>query len=190
MSGESRCTKCYERIKYNKEYNINYCEKHKICINCKNQDAYTLIGKHYCADCVEYFREAQKRSRERRKKENLEKYYILRRNQANNLYKKRKEVHRCTQCNSYLPFNYYKNRCPKCLSIMQAYKKKKRMKEGVNYPRGGNGYCWQCNKRPSIDGKKLCEECYVKACERAKIASKAKKRNRKARQPDFILEGE
>ena len=28
--------------------------------------------------------------------------------------------------------------------------------------RGQGGRCWQCNKAPAMEGKKLCAECYSK----------------------------
>jgi hypothetical protein len=34
-----------------------------------------------------------------------------------------------------------------------------RKRGDVNWPRGANGYCWQCNKAPAIEGKRLCADC-------------------------------
>ena len=33
----------------------------------------------------------------------------------------------------------------------------------VNRPRGDNGICWQCNKEPVWEDKKLCKACYDKS---------------------------
>lgn len=35
-------------------------------------------------------------------------------------------------------------------------------KPDVNWPRGDNGICWQCNKLPKLEGYKLCRACYDK----------------------------
>ena len=48
------------------------------------------------------------------------------------------------------------------LAILRDEREKRRAEKRakVNYPRGGNGICWQCNKKPVKEGYKLCPECY------------------------------
>ena len=31
----------------------------------------------------------------------------------------------------------------------------------MNYPRGDNDICFRCNKRPVMDGRRCCSECYA-----------------------------
>jgi hypothetical protein len=43
--------------------------------------------------------------------------------------------------------------------------KLRKAKHQINHgwlPRGANGKCYQCNRAPAIEGKKLCQECYDK----------------------------
>ena len=97
-----------EIIQYNAELRALRKRLH-MCRECGRQDAYTLAGRTYCADCVE--RDTARR-REKR---------------------------------GYNP----------------AWARQKKDRPAVNRPRGENGICWQCNKRPKLDGKQLCEQCYA-----------------------------
>ena len=83
--------------------------KLRMCRYCGKQDAYTLIGRSRCAECVG-------RETERRR----------------------------------MKMGYSPRPAPQ----------DRPEKPWVNRPRGANGYCWQCNKRPSMDGRRLCRECY------------------------------
>ena len=54
--------------------------------------------------------------------------------------------------------------CDGCAANMRIRAKNKRQEAGVNWPRGGNGFCWLCNKRKAIEGKRLCQTCYDSRC--------------------------
>ena len=58
-----------------------------------------------------------------------------------------------------------------------AWAREKKPEKTINYPRGANGICWTCNKKPRLEGKKLCAECYGKAVENAKKASRYSRKN-------------
>ena len=98
------------------------------CRECGKQDAFTLIGRTRCADCVEKDTEQRRRKRG---------------------YQKRVE------------------RLPK-------------ERPEDNRPRGGNGICWQCNKLPALEGKRLCPFCYEK---NVAVAMKNLEKSRKEDHP-------
>ena len=95
-------------IRYNTELKALRRKLH-MCIQCVDQDAYTLRGRSRCAECV------------------------------------RKNTEYCRTKRGYQPAKLPEERPEK---------------PWKNSPRGANGYCWQCNKRPSMDGRRLCRECY------------------------------
>lgn len=126
-------------------------KKDNRCIQCGKQDAYTLNGRSRCSVCAEASRardraryethgsyEAQKAKREKRA--------------ANGL---------CVRCGRIAPTG--RRVCQLCVGHTNKNLRKRRISDGMNWPRGSNGICWTCNKEPVLEGKKLCQSCYDKA---------------------------
>lgn len=93
----------------------------------------------------------------------------------------RKRLHLCRDCGKQDAYTMNgRSRCADCVERDTERRREKRgyrpawEREGksekpfVNYPRGDNGICWQCNKRPCISGRHLCQECYLKKVEIAR----------------------
>lgn len=130
-----------ERLRYNAERKELLIRLH-MCRECGGQDAYTLIGRTRCAECVT------------------------------------RETERCRERRGYQPAG------------------EKKEKPWINRPRGGNGICWQCNKEPVMDGKRLCSECYrwkVEIASRNLLKSQGKNhpwRNRRREDQDMREKGQ
>lgn len=139
-----------------KEYRQKLKEHH-ICRNCKKTDAFTLLGRTYCADCAEKLRLAKEKARQ----DPVKKEKML---QATKDWRERhEENHRCTRCGRYLFDGYNYKTCAECrLETKRSLQARRVAKYGVKNERGKNGICWQCNKNPCIEGKKLCQSCYDK----------------------------
>lgn len=128
-----------------------------ICPRCKKQDAYTLGGRVYCVEC------AAKTAQTKRD------WYAKNRNKALDARREYKALRRqqgkCMRCGRTVDNVMYAN-CPICRA--EAARRKKE-KQTCNWPRGANGICFQCNKRPVKEGSRLCSECYemkVAICKR------------------------
>ena len=122
------------------------------CLRCHQQDAYTLNGRHYCADCAERLNEASHRWKERnREKVNANARAKTAQRRADGL---------CITCGKP---SGEKSHCPRCSKKRNRQALKRRIEAGENFPRGDNGLCWQCNKRLAVDGHDLCEDCLEKA---------------------------
>ena len=125
-------------------------KEHHICRSCKRQDAYTLNGRTYCAECAGKGAEKQRNWREKHPGANAA--------AVKRSFEKRVAEGRCKYCGDPLPDDGYKS-CPTCRARMRKLNAEYRAAKGVNQPRGGNGYCWQCNRRPAQEGFRLCREC-------------------------------
>ncbi len=122
------------------------------CAMCHKQDAYTLNGRHYCFECVEYRGELTRKSHEKPEiAQNI-------RDSQNRRAAQRRADGLCISCGK--PTRGGKARCERCLAKRKAKAVEQRIESGVNYPRGDNGFCWLCNKRPALAEKRLCAECY------------------------------
>lgn len=170
LAGLYLCAECREkRLEANrrgggsKAYSMyEPSKKAHICVSCKKQDAYTLAGRAYCFECNE---EKNAKARKRRA-ENREKYIQKDRER----YRSLKEQGVCMQCGK--PLDRDGVFCKRCnMRRNRRYAKASREEKKINWPRGSNGICWQCNKEPVLNGKRLCKACYDKAyailCEKA-----------------------
>lgn len=135
-------------------YGKTYREKLKslhLCLWCKQQDAFTLNGRSYCAECAEKLAQAKynKTYRNETTRQN--------RKEARKALRLRHiENHKCSQCGTSLPENYSFKLCEKCRT-------KNRLRDKTTtFMRGQNGICWLCNKQPVIENKRLCKTCYDK----------------------------
>ena len=121
-----------------------------LCRDCKKQDAYTLGGRTYCAECAEKLAAKKREYREGHKAQAKE--------QQQKSKAKRIERGVCIYCGRHKPKpgNLV---CDICNSRTHAKRRERRIADGMNWPRGANGYCWQCNKAKAVEGKRLCPEC-------------------------------
>lgn len=135
-------------IKYGKEYRA-MCKRLHICVSCLNQDAFTLIGRTYCADC------AAKNAAKKRKKYSTKEAREKRSEQRRLLRQRHIENHECAECGKKLPENYNFHLCSAC-------RWKKRRRWHRKDMRGVDGMCSRCGKELCMEGKKLCAKCYEK----------------------------
>lgn len=139
------------------------------CRECKKIDAYTMIGRTFCADCV------ARNTELKREKYNSEKCKEIQKK----IREQRKSEHKCVYCGKKLKDGYAFATCDLCREKQRERKRIRDAKKNNNYPRGGNGICWQCNKEPCIDGKHLCQSCYDN---KMKIIDKMNDINRKEKE--------
>lgn len=146
------------------EYRREYTNKTRallkelhICRECGEQDAYTLHGRTVCADCAARLAEYKRKA------------YLADGGQKNHEHcKARRErlkaEHKCPYCGRALPEEYAYITCEKCRAKMRVVTAENRRKKGTSTweARRRDGWCFLCNKRPALEGKKLCRECYNK----------------------------
>ena len=139
-----------------------------VCTECGRQDKRTIAGKSTCLFCAT--------RRNKRQKENWDSEH------QRELRRARKErwiaAGLCSQC-GHPKEEPDKKMCCSCRVRAKLNEAKRRIKNG-KLPRGANGMCWQCNRRPAIEGKKLCRECYEPKVENLRaIAARRKERSGK-----------
>lgn len=138
---------------YNKEYaqdRKKWLYEHKMCIDCKSQDAFTLMGKKRCADCIE-------KARKRRSGREVHRDYWL-------------EMGLCMVCGN--PNDNGEKCCQKCHErfVSMSREAHKFHGQGRNtdhdsnpkMPRSEwvkNGFCYICGDKKQ-DGIKVCENCH------------------------------
>ena len=127
-----------------------------VCRECGTVDAYTLAGRTVCADCAE----KQAKSKRDWREDHPEANALAAKRHRDLLFAQG----RCTRCGREKPQDGRKT-CKRCRVMTGAANRRRRQKQGVNWPRGGNGICWQCNREPVSKGYRLCESCLAKAPE-------------------------
>lgn len=137
-------------------------KKNHLCHDCKQQDAYTLAGRTYCYDCAEKQRLAKQKARQDpAKRERM-------------LAQKREQVARYRAENKCVVCGKRLHRGERVCGICAELQRRAVRKSRNSAPRLPGVRCWQCNKAPCMEGKKLCAECYEKkvevACENLKKA--------------------
>ncbi len=142
-----------------------YYRARQRCVRCGTQDAFTLIGKRLCADCTE----KAARYSSKYGKEHREKRTEYQREWA----RKRVEAGLCPRCGKPAENGY--SRCARCRARDNAQRAKKRRENGVSPYYLRDGICYTCKRRPALDGKKLCRECYEKSVKSMAKAREAQK---------------
>lgn len=132
----------YKRLLYDER-------KHNgVCVSCGAVDAFTLNGRAECAECCE----------KRRKRRNYQK----KADQQREIYKARKAAGICVSCKKKaIPGMVYCEQ-HRIRHNQKARELKAYNRGETNWPRGDNGYCYVCNKRPTMDNLKVCDTCYKK----------------------------
>lgn len=127
-----------------------YYERKKsgVCTMCGKEDAFTMIGRSRCAEC------AERQNQNHRKNRNRE-WFLSR-------YSERKAKGLCVDCGKpamegHVRCAYHYDRVSRST---KKWLKHKLESDGVNSPRGGNGFCYRCNKQKALPGMKVCQSCY------------------------------
>ena len=146
--------------------NYDYYKARHRCVMCHKQDAYTLAGRVYCAECAEwrseYYRKRRQDPEYRRK---ASEYYSS--------YRKAWEAQRiaegrCLTCQRLVSGPY--KHCAVCRAkARERYKAAHRQDDGL---------CWRCQQEPRLEGRKLGEKCYRKMLEISKLGAEARARKR------------
>lgn len=138
-------------------------KRNHFCRECLRQDAFTLSGRTYCAECSE------KRKKQRHAGASTEsKLYDAERHKK--LRDQRRTEHKCVGCGKQLESQDSHYYCSVCRAKRKKNSETYRAKFVRNYPRGENGICFQCNKAVVMDGRRLCRDCYNKAVKSAEYA--------------------
>lgn len=127
------------------------------CVRCHCQDALTMNRRKFCGDCRDANNQYQREHRNNEASRTVMKEH----------YYRRKAEGKCVDCGKR-PATGGAVRCQMCRNarkrrVAERYQRKS-AESAANYPRGANGFCYTCNKRPAMQEKKLCAECYGKAC--------------------------
>lgn len=173
---EKRSRKNAEKREWTRQLKANH-----LCVDCKQQDAYTLNGRARCFECAEkYAREC----RERRAKA-PDAY-----NEAQRELRARwRENGKCTNCGQEKPSWEHHRVCVACRVKMYRFKKEQRESRDDWFPRGTPGLCYFC-LHPVMEGKKVCQSCYdarMPGLEKAREAARAGKSNHIWKKYDDIL---
>lgn len=150
-----------------KRYSVR--RKAGLCTRCGREDAYTMAGRSLCSDCAE---QEAARKRKRREKDPEAKRLSDKR-----LREKRRKEGLCLWCGKPIAHGNYL--CERCKRNDKVRRHERRIAAGINWPRGDNGICWQCNMEPVIPGKKLCPACYEKALDSIQHCREAARDGRK-----------
>lgn len=135
-------------------------KKAGVCPRCGREDAFTMTGRSFCADCAEKAR-ANKAAQYAVEEKKIRMYA-----QHCNGQKKRRDMGLCPTCGRPATPGY--STCEYCRAKHRNYMRNYRN----SFTRGQYGICWQCNKREALPGKRVCQSCYDMKirCQRQAIA--------------------
>ncbi len=125
----------------------------RLCVKCKKQDAYTLNGRAYCAECIKK-KNAQERERYAHNK-------TKEHEKSRKVKERLKSERKCVNCHKPLQIWESHVQCSKCLAKRRRESSERRIKNRI-FPKQilrENGICNLCCKNPVVDGKKVCAEC-------------------------------
>lgn len=132
-----------------------YWKSKERCVECHEQDAFTLNGRSLCGVCAEKAR--------MRKSEEYQNNGDTIRERNRTAYETRKQMRLCIKCGKPLENGNYRVRCLRCTrkqSITEHLKLEEEAPKTRNYPRGDNGICYVCNQRETLPDRRCCAECY------------------------------
>lgn len=136
-----------------RQANKAYYRSRQRCTKCGQQDAFTLNGRSLCAECVEKVNAQSKRyNAEHREERNA---------WCREWVQTRREAGLCPRCGKPAEDGYII--CKRCRVKDNRRREKKRRENDASPWRWQDGICWTCKRRPVLDGKKLCRECYDKS---------------------------
>ena len=145
-----------------------FWKAHGLCTACHGQDAYTLAGRSRCAECAEKNRIQKAAYRER----NFDRLSDT----NDDWYYRMKAEGRCVKCGREVedPANY--TTCAMCRAKQRAEDAERRLASG-KIPKAiasDCGVCGICNRRPAMEGRKTCPECYAQNTRNLAKANAAK----------------
>ena len=134
-------------------------KKHHICRDCGTQDAYTLAGRTYCAECAEKGR--ARKEQDRKDPEKRERML----SQHRDMVARRKSAGLCSCCGKR-PAAQGKALCALCSARNRDRIYKRRHEKGQRtWDERTNGTgCFLCGA-PCVEGKKLCEKHMIQRIE-------------------------
>lgn len=129
-------------------------KKHHRCTACGERDAYTMNGRALCAECCEKVNEySKKRNAEPSNKETAR----IKRKQ---IYENRKSKGVCTRCGK----RNAEARKTKCSYCLNKDKLSHRVPNALSRDIAKDiGVCYLCLKKPAMEGRCFCQDCYEKA---------------------------
>lgn len=129
-----------------------YNKLHQRCARCGTQDAYTMIGRSYCAVCAEKNCAESKKYYEEHKKQSIAK--------AKERVDAWRKAGLCTRCGKK-PAELGRSMCVQCAQKARDSDRKLRQKRGAisNEKARALGLCRRCRKNPVIKGKGYCRTC-------------------------------
>lgn len=148
QSPEKYAQKNVEKQDWRKQLRENH-----LCVDCSQQDAFTLGGRPKCEACTK--KDAKRKELWRADNRELAKTRVA------TIRRKWVEGHKCSACGHPLPFDYSFKTCQRCREHGKERKDERAWKDNPDrIKRGTPGICYICVKRPVMDGKKMCKVCY------------------------------
>lgn len=123
-------------------------KKAGVCVQCGQEDAFTMAGRSRCSRCAEMGAESKRKLR------TVEEKKIRMNAQHNDMEQKRRDMGLCPMCGRPATPGYIT--CEYCRAKKRNWQRNRRN----SFHRGENGICWTCNKNKSLPGKHLCQSCY------------------------------
>jgi len=121
-----------------------------LCIECGTKDRRTISGKCQCLQCAKKRADRSRETWDYAHEKELREARVAR----------WKAAGLCSNC-GHEREDETKAMCAACRLKYRLRNAKKKIKNGWQ-PRGYGGKCYQCNRAPAIEDKKLCQECYDK----------------------------
>lgn len=187
MAGRSRCAVCNakhhrperkvmtqeqrDQENANKREWARMRKAANLCVDCGRKDSRTINGKCHCLQC------ATKKSKQAKARWNYEHQKELREART----ARWKAAGLCSQCGGPRE-DETKAMCATCRLKYRLRNAKKKIEQGKP-PRGANGKCFQCNRAPAIEGKKLCQACYDKKIKTLRKNSRYPWRDKEVKTP-------
>ena len=137
-----------------------------VCVACGRMDRRTVAGGGLCLRC------ATKKADRRRETRDFQREKELRDARRGRF----REAGLCTECGGKKE-DPEMALCATCRLKARLGTTKRKIGRGWT-PRGSNGRCYQCNRAPALDGRRLCRECYEKKL--VTLRRNSLKRGRKA----------
>lgn len=137
------------------EYLYDMRKKNHLCVICGEKDAYTMVGRACCAECVAKYAERYKENYRKNSDRYLE--------NAKKRHKRLMDAGMCVRCGKVPADNGYTT-CGICrkkhntAQNARNAKKREAMYGDIDIPE--NERCTRCHKRPRHEDHKLCRECY------------------------------
>lgn len=141
-----------ERVR---QYNVEtraFCREHGICQVCRKEPVEP--GKHSCSACLQRNQEYKAAKLAKETAEERETRLKYMHNYHQNRYYQRKSQGICVRCGR--PVHDGKTTCTECRLIDRRQKAIRRGSRITDY----DGMCSRCHKKPRLEGKRVCEDCY------------------------------